>query len=296
MEVCAEYKEDLSAYIDGQLDVSRRAELDEHMGICQDCISEHKRLREVVRIFALSNLAAAARCPDIWSSLNGKFPSVCEIIEEDFSAYLDSELIVPAREGVSEHLQACAPCHTRFQDLSRVNNLLSQGLELDSKIEIDIWSGLKNRLAEDCQLMKDDFSSFYDREVTSQRHRTITSHLLECSNCRDELTRISRTGELLREHYQPDLADSFDLFSEIKSKMNVVQFAPKEKRRKDLPNRRIMYAVAAVFLGGALVGITLFFNFNPNSNLKPVTAESYLIESALGEPADMAEAMVYENQ
>jgi len=295
MTACAEFQEELSAYIDGQLETTRKGEVDEHIGSCTDCLELHNQLRETVKAFALSNLAAAAKCPDIWAGLQTKLPSICELIEEDFSAYLDGELIVPAKEGVSEHLQSCPPCHGKFQDLSKVNGLLSQGLELSSSIEIDIWSQIKNRLDEDCLLIRDELSSFYDREVTAARHRTITSHLLECGDCREQLAMVSQTGDLLRANYQPDLPESFDLWPEIKAKMNVVQFSPKEKRRKESANRRL-YAVAAVFLGGALAGLTLFLNFNAGSNLKPVTAESYLIESALGEPADMAEAMVYENQ
>jgi anti-sigma factor RsiW len=243
----------------------------------------------------MANLAISAKCPDIWSAVQAKLPPVCQVIEEDFSAYLDGELIVPAKEGVSEHLQACNPCHTKFQDLSKVNSVLSRGLELSSSIEIDLWSSIKNRLDEDCQLIRDELSSFYDREVTPPRHRTITSHLLECTDCREQLAQITQTGDILRSNYQPEIPESFDLWPEIKAKMNVVQLAPKEKRRRDWANRR-MLAVAAVFMGGALAGLTLFLNFNLGSNLKPVTAESYLIESALGEPADMAEAMVYENQ
>jgi anti-sigma factor RsiW len=296
MSICAEFEEDLSAYIDGQLEAARRSEIDTHMGNCGVCLNEHNQLRETVKMFALSNLAASAKCPDLWSELSAKLPPVCEVIEEDFSAYLDGELIAPAKEGVSEHLQACPPCHNKFQDLSKVNGMLSRGLELSSSIEVDIWSELKNRLDEDCQLIRDELSSFYDREVTAARHRTITTHLLECTDCRDQLALVTQTGDILRSSYQPEFPESFDLWPDIKSKMNVVQFAPKEKRKKDSANKRV-YAVAAVVLGGMLAGLTLFANFNNvGTNLKPVTAESYLIESALGEPADMAEAMVYENQ
>jgi anti-sigma factor RsiW len=295
MELCAEFKDDLSAYIDGQLDPDRQSQVDEHIGSCNKCSDEHQRLREVVRIFALSNLAASARCPDIWSQVQLRLPSVCEVVQEDFSAYLDGELIVPAKEGVSEHLQTCSDCHTRFQDLSRVNSLLSRGLTLSETVEIDIWSAVKSRLDEDCQLIRDELSCFYDREVTPQRHRAITAHLLECSDCRDQLALITQTGDLLRNSYQPDIDESFDLWPEIKAKMNTVQFGPREKRRKESVNRRILYAVAAVFVGGAVAGATLFLGPGPGT-LKPVTAEAYLIESALGEPADMAEAMVYENQ
>ncbi len=295
MPVCTDFEEDLSAYIDGELDAGRQAELLEHFEKCAGCTAQHTQLRQTVSLLSQGKLAAVAKCPDIWSVVSASLPPICEVVEDDFSAYLDGELIVPAKEGVSEHLQACNPCHTKFQDLSKVNGLLSRGLELSPSVEVDIWSSLKNRLDEDCQLIKDELSTFYDREVTPQRHRTITSHLLECNDCRDQLTRVTQTGELLREKYQPDFPEDFDLWPDIKAKMQVVQFAPKEKRKAPALNRRMLAVAAAVMVGAVAAG-TIFLNFNFGTNVRPVTAESYIIESALGEPADMAEAMVYENQ
>lgn len=293
MTLCADFSEDLSAYIDGELDAGRQSELLEHMGACGDCQTAHSNLRQTVSLVSQGKLAAYAKCPDIWSALSSKLPSVCEIIEEDFSAYLDGELIIPAKEGVSEHLQDCSPCHTKFQGLSQVNGLVSRGLELSDSVEIDLWASIRGRLDQDCQLIRDDLSSFYDREVTPQRHRAITGHLLECSDCRDQLALINQSADLIRESYQPDFPEEFDLWPQIKSKMNVVQFVPKEKRRKEFLSRR-MAAIAAVVAGGVLAGATVLYNFSIGANLRPVTAESYLIESALGEPASMAEAMVYE--
>ena len=296
MSLCAQFKDDISALIDGELDSSRNSELQEHLNSCADCQQEHGSVRQISSLLAQAKLASYAACPDIWSAMAGKMPPLCEIIQEDFSAYLDGELIVPAKEGVSDHLQACTPCHGKFQDLSQVNGMLSRGLELPANLEINIWAEIKNRLDEDCQLIKDELSSFYDRELTPDRHRTITSHLLECGDCREQLALISQAGEMLRSSYQPEFPDNFDLWPEIKAKMNVIPLAAaKEKRQNQFVNKRL-YAFAAVFVGGALAALTIFLNFNAGASVKPVTAESYLIESALGEPAEMAEAMVYENQ
>jgi anti-sigma factor RsiW len=295
MSLCAQFKDDISALIDGELDAARNSELQEHLNSCADCLQTQGSLRQTSSLLAQAKLASFAACPDIWSAMASKMPPLCEIIQEDFSAYLDGELIVPAKEGVSEHLQACTPCHGKFQELSQVNGMLSRGLELPANLEISIWAEIKNRLDEDCQLIKDELSSFFDREVTPDRHRTITGHLLECGDCREQLAMISQAGEMLRSSYQPEFPDNFDLWPEIKAKMNVIPLAPKEKRQNQFVNKRL-YAVAAVFVGGALAALTIFLNFNAGASVKPVTAESYLIESALGEPVGMAEAMVYENQ
>lgn len=298
MTACVEFKEDISAFVDGELDKTRQSEVSEHITGCVACQTLHVQFRDTSKALAQAKLAAVAVCPDIWSAISEKLPSVCDIIQEDFSAYLDGELIVPAKEGVSEHLQACPPCHGKFQDISQVNGLLSRGLEMPA-MEIDLWAGIKNRLDEDCQLIRDDLSTYYDREVTPDRHRTITSHLLECTDCRENLTLITQTGNMLRENYQPEIPEDFDLWPEIKAKMQVVQFAPREKKKTVANIRPVhLYAASAVVVAGLLAAFTLFFGMNsgPTVSVRPVTAESYLIESALGEPADMAEAMVYENQ
>ena len=302
MTACADFKEDISAFVDGELDAGRQSEISTHISSCGECHTFHTQMKQTSGLLAQSKLSAVAKCPDIWAAMADKMPTICQTIEEDFSAYLDGELIVPAKEGVSEHLQACSPCHGKFQDLSQVNGMLARAFELPGSIEVDLWSQIKSRLDEDCQLIRDDLSSYYDREVTPERHRTITGHLLECADCRDQLQMITQGGDLLRNHYQPDFPENFDLWPEIKAKMQVVQMAPREKRKKEgvggvafLRPIHVYAATAAVAIG-VLAGVSLLFNVNTSPSVRPVTAESYLIESALGEPADMAEAMVYENQ
>lgn len=288
---CAAFQDEVSAYLDGELEDSSMPEVDEHLGQCQPCRDLRDNYKRVTALVVSSS--EKIEIPDIWSAMQSKLPSVCELVEEDFSAYLDGELIASAKDGVSEHLQACTPCHDKFQALSKVNGLLSQAMELPAGLELDIWSGIANRLEEDCVLIKEELSSFFDREVTPPRHRAITSHLLDFNDCRDQMSAITSTGEMLRSHYQPDFPEDFDLWPQIKAKMQVVPFAPKEKRRKAVAARRL-YAVAAVVVGGVLAAIGFFVNVHSASTLQPVTAEAYLIDSALGEPAEVPEAMVYE--
>lgn len=289
---CTAFQDELSAYLDGELDDASVPKVDEHLGRCQPCRDLKDNYKRVTALVVSSS--ENIEVPDIWSAMQDKLPSVCELVEEDFSAYLDGELIASAKDGVSEHLQACPPCHDKFQALSKVNGLLSRAMELPAGLELDIWSGIANRLEEDCVLIKEELSSFFDREVTPPRHRAITSHLLDCTDCRDQMASITGTGEMLRSHYQPVFPEDFDLWPQIKAKMAVVPFAPKEKRRKAIAARRL-YAVAAVVVGGVLAAIGFFVNVHSASTIQPVTAEAYLIDSALGEPAEVPEAVVYES-
>jgi anti-sigma factor RsiW len=289
---CTAFQDEISAYIDGELDEGIKTEVGNHLVECPPC----REIKDNVKRLSSLVIESTEKCqiPDIWSALSDKLPTVCELVEEDFSAYLDGELIASAKDGVSEHLLACPPCHDKFQALSKVNGLISRSMELPAGLELDIWAGIQNRLEEDCVLIKEELSSFFDREVTPPRHRAITSHLLDCTDCRAQLASVTQTGEMLRTHYQPTLPEDFDLWPQIKAKMQVVPFAPKEKRKRAFATRRI-YAVAAVVVGGVLAAIGFFVNVHSASTVQPVTAEAYLIDSALGEPAEGPESLVYEN-
>lgn len=294
IDTCKEFRNDYSAYLDGELGDFRRDEVVSHLGGCEACSREMARLKQGSGVLRQAAERCGDECPDLWSALAARLPSVCELVQDDFSAYLDGELIPPAKEGVSEHLQSCQPCHERFQDMSRVTALISRGLELPPSMPLDIWSSVSHRLTEDCSLIGEELSSFYDREVSADRHRSVTAHLLECADCRDQLSLVTHTGDLLQNLYQPDLPEDFDLWPLIKNKIKVVPFGHRERKRRTLLHRRL-YATAAVIAVGVLASIALFVNFHSVDSIQPVTAESYLIESALGEPAELAEAVVYEN-
>lgn len=286
---------EFSAYIDGLLDAAKQKELEDLLSSQEAIRIQFEAFGQSLSYFRNAQTEIQAKCPDLWPELSTKLPNICQLIEEDFSAYLDGELIAPAKEGVSEHLQSCPPCHLKFQNLSQVNGLIAKGLELPESLAADLWSQLKNRLEEDCFLIKEELSNFYDHEVTPQRHRAVTSHLLECPACRDQLSEITQTTEMLRSHYQPEIPEDFDIWPQVKAKIQVLPFSAKEKRRKTLFSRRVSVAAAAV-CAGVLAATTFFVNFHSAATIQPMTAESYLIESALGEPANAAEAMVYDNQ
>jgi anti-sigma factor RsiW len=217
-------------------------------------------------------------------------------VQNDLSAYLDGELLAPAKEGIDQHLEHCAGCLQKFQQLSQVNNLLSKGLQLPEEVNVDIWAGVKARLNDDCLVINSELSPFIDREVATLRHRAITSHLTECNDCTHQFNQLSETGDILRTYYQPQLSDDFDLWPAIEAQIKVVPLeAAKEKRRAPNPVRRLSLVAAAVVAGVlAYVGF-MWYAQNNQPQVQPVTAEAYLIDQSLGDPADVAEAVVYDH-
>lgn len=298
---CTDFQDDLSSFVDGELDQHRQSALASHLSECELCKRNHEDFKKVTVLMQSATARIQETAPDLWSALNGKMPSVCECIQEDLSAYLDGELIAPAKEGVSAHLEGCTVCHAKFQELSSVTRLLSTGLQLPDKFEVDIWSGIKTRLNEDCVLIRSELSAFIDREVATLRHREITAHLTECAECKTEFLALSETGDALRSSYQPEFPENFDLWPAIQAKLSVVPFERKEKtaasgnKGKVVPMRRLAAVAAAVMAGVSATMIYFSMQNGSSSSVEPITAEAYLIDQSLGEPANVAEAVVYEH-
>lgn len=299
---CSDLKDELSSLLDGELDQHSQSAIADHLTICSTCQADHdgyKRVGKLLKSFH-SNISEAA--PDISTAVSLKLPTVCECIQEDLSAYLDGELIAPAKEGVAAHLETCSACLMKFNQLSKVTGLLSKGLGLPETVEVDIWSQVKSRLNDDCVLIRSELSAFIDTEVATLRHRAITQHITECADCKHDFNSLSETGDLIRSNYQPQFAEDFDLWEGVKGRLNVVPLELKEKNNTvkpfAAPARRRLYAVAAVVVAGLAATMAMFmYTQSPqNPQIQPVTAEAYLIDQSLGEPADVAEAVVYEHQ
>lgn len=283
----------VSAYIDGELPSEERVKVAELIATSNQYKQTYDSMKELSLSLTDTHSKLVLTAPDLWTELQAKLPTAKELVEEDLSAYLDGELLPPASDGIKEFLAANPDSYKKFQELSHLNQILAKALELPDSQEVDLWSTLKPRLEAELSVSLEDLSSYLDREVTQSLHLSITAKLLENQELRTNLARLSCSGEALRAHYKPNLSEDFDLWENIKTKLQVVPISSKMKKRRSLTSRRLYVAAAAV-AGGVLATISFFVNFHPAKALRPVTAEAYLIESTLGEPTDIAEAIVYE--
>jgi anti-sigma factor RsiW len=295
---CTRYRTELSAFIDGQLEKEQHSEVQVHVGNCEQCTSELNTLKSLTS-FLSSNLAIKDDIvPNIWSAMQDSMPSICELMRAELSAYLDGELTAASQEGVNKHLKECTDCMSEFKLLNSTNRLLVKGLELPAHVKVDLWTSVKAQLNEDCALINTDLSSYIDQEVPSLRHRNITAHLIDCPDCRVRFNGLSSVGDLIRDVYKPEIADNFDLWPAIKSKLQVVPFTGKqqvEPKKKFAGQRMYLTAAAAAMI--AIVGSLAFWFGTPQAvTADTVSSEGYLIESALKEPTDVAEAAVYEQK
>jgi len=297
---CDKYKDELSALLDNQVTSELAIEVNEHLLGCTGCTKSYESLKALSTMLGKAFLSDP-EMPDLWSKMSLEIPSICDVILDDLSAYLDGELTSPAQEGVNQHLKDCADCLAKFTALNQTNRLLSKGLELPATVSVDLWSSIKERLNADCALIDNELSAYLYQEVVSQRHREITKHLTDCANCQVEFNKISTVGDIMRDSYKPEIPEDFDLWPGIKSKLQVVPFTPKTQSAQTSTNKvkgldRRLYALAAVAAVFVLVfGLGAFWLNSPEqSNVRQVSAEGYLIDSSLLQPADKAEAVVYE--
>ncbi|HEY9775310.1 MAG TPA: anti-sigma factor [Planktothrix sp.] len=299
---CTRYRTDLSAMLDGQLEGQDHSDVRGHLEGCSSCSEELETLKKLTKFLNESMQPENVEMPELWAGIQTQMPSVCDVMQEDLSAYLDGELTPAAQEGVNQHLKDCAQCLESFTLMNAANRLLSKGLELSPSVKVDLWPAVKAQLNEDCALIRSEISGYIDQEVATLRHRGITNHLLECTDCQGTFNELSNVGEIVRDSYKPDIPEDFDLWPGIKAKMQVVPFAAREAQSatttdaKAGPARRrlIFGAVAAAVIG--LSGVVMTLTMTPQQSPTAMSSEAYLIESALAEPSDQAEAVAYEQE
>ncbi|HEY9869653.1 MAG TPA: zf-HC2 domain-containing protein, partial [Candidatus Obscuribacterales bacterium] len=262
---CTAFKEDLSCLIDEHLENERRQAVSHHLTECAGCRREYESLKSLKGLLAAGMCAESVAPVDIWEGLAVRLPGVCEVVQDDFSAYLDGELAPPAAEGVRQHIKECSPCREKFSQINATNQLLSQGLALPAGLNVDLWAAVKSRLNEDCALIQNELSAYIDQEVATLRHRSITAHLLDCPNCRGLFNQLSEVGDLVRSSYQPAFPDNFNLWPEIKAKIQVLPFAPKAKPKSRIFTNRLYLVGAAAVILGIAGSLTFFVNARPDT-------------------------------
>src|ERR1700728_693520 len=104
---CSQYRTELSAMLDGQLEGKAQSDIRDHLTGCSGCSEELETLKKLTKFLNESMQPENVEVPDLWSGIKAQMPSVCDVMQEDLSAYLDGELTPAAQEGVNQHLKDC---------------------------------------------------------------------------------------------------------------------------------------------------------------------------------------------
>ncbi len=150
-------------------------------------------------------------------------------------------------------------------------------------------------------MIQSELSGYADQEVVTLRHRSITKHLLDCQECQFQFDKISTVGEVIRDAYKPAIPDNFDIWPEVKRQLQVVPFTAKGNQQPPaakfgFTNSRMLWASSAAAVMAIVGSLAIWVGAPKALHTDPVTSESYLIESAMTQPVEIAEAVVYDQQ
>ncbi|MHC4796250.1 MAG: zf-HC2 domain-containing protein [Planctomycetota bacterium] len=110
-----------------------------------------------------------------------------------------------------------------------------------------------------CETYKKLIGKFLDGHIEPEEQRTLQTHLMSCSSCRDEYEDIERVGELLQETFNPQ-SSTFDVRDKILSELPLQHSGGPEGERPTWPGyfRWLLPAAACLMLMvGGLVGFQI---------------------------------------
>ena len=124
---CPYSREDLSAYIDAEVDESTHAGIREHLRTCPKCRREAAWLRTLAGMVA--NLPRVEPEASITWEAERLAPVAaptlrCPVVLPEASAFIDGELPAEETQAVIAHLAACDPCYRAYRDIERISGMM----------------------------------------------------------------------------------------------------------------------------------------------------------------------------
>jgi predicted anti-sigma-YlaC factor YlaD len=125
---CAEVREELVAYLDGELTDEMRDCIDSHLASCQTCRTECAALDSTGDLLSLiggetksstdiaGNVLKISREGDPW----------CRHIQKELTAFIDGELSPAEERPVVEHLADCEDCRAARAELELTGDALTR--------------------------------------------------------------------------------------------------------------------------------------------------------------------------
>jgi predicted anti-sigma-YlaC factor YlaD len=145
---CPYTLEDLSAYIDGELDSATAVRVRDHLHVCPECEQQAGWLREVAdMVRALP--PAQPRQSTAWKvdqlAEGATRPVQCTTALAQASALIDGELPQDEAVLVQAHLYTCPNCYEAYRQLDRVAEIMHVGgpVQPPAGLEQRIWAAVE---------------------------------------------------------------------------------------------------------------------------------------------------------
>lgn len=129
---CDEVLNEMSCYLDGEVDLKLHYLIEDHLNNCSACKSEFDMLEKLSNSIKLS--FEIDNDIDLCSKIIPKFDNIelCREISEKLSEYLDKELPREDAVKVSEHLLACKYCRRDYDNLKEISLIVKNYLKKSS--------------------------------------------------------------------------------------------------------------------------------------------------------------------
>jgi len=124
---CPYGREDLSAYVDAEVDEPTASGIREHLRACPSCKREVGTLKTVAGMVAeLPRVEPDAAVTWNAERMAPRTPASlhCPVVLPDASALIDGELPSEEAQNVLGHLAGCEPCYQAFKDLERLSEAM----------------------------------------------------------------------------------------------------------------------------------------------------------------------------
>lgn len=144
--VCDEIDEKLSAYFDGELDITDYCSVEEHLKSCVQCNNKYNEL-DYLRNLIQSSVNSLDI--DLWSKIYARLVQSghieCKFVLENLSAFIDKELDEESARELQEHIVSCKNCKKDFDSIENLQQHIRAALLLPAK-KIDLWPAVYMRL------------------------------------------------------------------------------------------------------------------------------------------------------
>lgn len=146
LNVCNSIQQDLSAFIDNELQIPGSEGVKSHLKTCTDCLKHFNDLRTLESIL-LNGLKLKPNLDlNIYQGIKERLIADCKLMKQDFSSFLDQALTVTRHYEITQHLMTCTSCPVEINDLIAVSSMLKEQYKPPKELIIDLLPKIQSKL------------------------------------------------------------------------------------------------------------------------------------------------------
>src|ERR1700679_195767 len=144
----------------------------------------------------------------------------CSKHRANFSALIDEQLDFNTKFETQQHLTDCPECSEQLIQTRDMQALIEKSLLEGVDTPPDIWQLLQEKMPKVCDLIREEYSTYIDGEISAAAQDGIKSHLDTCPVCRRDFEQLSKVNTAVSKVLKEPLDVKVDLWNSIKSQLN----------------------------------------------------------------------------